>query len=179
MTKALCVCAILWSSILAGSEDLGPARTSVTLEPPPVTAIERGRPATVELQFRIARGFHINSNQPKQEYLKKTELKLDPPADIVIAKVTYPEGQDLNFPFAPDEKLSVYSGNFAIDVAVRPLKSVAPANYEVHGFLKYQACDNSACYPPKQLPVAFQLKVTKDESQPGSASGAQGPHAHS
>jgi len=132
----------------------------VTLEPPEITTVERGRPATVELQFRVASGFHINSNKPKQEYLKKTELELNPPTNIVIGKITYPDGQDQSFPFAPDEKLNVYTGDFAINVLVQPLKSVAPTNYTVHGFLKYQACDNAACYPPKQLPVTFEVKVT-------------------
>jgi hypothetical protein len=174
ITKALCVCAVLLSSVLAGSEDLTRARNSVTLEPPQTTTIRSDHPATIELQFRVARGFHINSNQPKQEYLKKTELRFDPPTDIVIAKITYPEGQDLSFPFAPDEKLNVYTGDFEIDVVVRPLKSVLPTNYAVHGFLKYQACDNAACYPPKQLPVTFEVKVTKDQSEAGKS-----PHAHS
>jgi hypothetical protein len=164
ISKALCLCAILASSVLAGSEDLTRVRPSVTLEPPLTTTIERGHPGTVELEFRVASGFHINSNQPKQEYLKKTELELDPPTDIVIGKITYPEGQDQSFPFAPDEKLSVYTGDFAIDVVVRPLKSLVPTNYTVHGVLKYQACDHAACYPPKQLPVAFEVKVTSPQA---------------
>jgi len=40
-----------------------------------------------------------------------------------------------------------------VDVLVRPLHSVTTGKYVVRGTLKYQACDNSACYPPKQLPV--------------------------
>ncbi|MBO0912341.1 MAG: disulfide bond formation protein DsbC [Acidobacteria bacterium] len=179
MSKALCISVMLASSVLAGSEDLTPAKASVTFEPPQIASVGRGRPGTVELQFRVARGFHINSNQPKQEFLKKTELRLDPPGDIVIAKITYPDGQDQSFPFAPEEKLNVYSGDFRIDVVVRPQKSVPPTKYAVHGFLKYQACDNSACYPPKQLPVTFEVNVTKDRPQPGGANPGERPHPHS
>jgi hypothetical protein len=146
--------------------------------PPEIKSVYRGHPGTVELQFRIASGFHINSNQPKQEYLKKTELKLDAPTDIAVVKVKYPAGEDRSFPFDPSEKLNVYSGDFAVDVTVRPLKTVLPAKYAVHGTLKYQACDDAACYPPKQMPISFQIKVSKDPAV-RKRNPAQSPHAHS
>ena len=164
---------------LAWADDLGGnRRPAVTFQPPALRAVYRGAPSTVELQFRIASGFHINSNQPKQEYLRKTELKIDPPTDIVIEKISYPEGQEQSFPFAPEDKLSVYSGDFAIGVVVRPLKTVLPANYAVHGRLNYQACDKAACYPPKQIPVSFEIKVLKSSAEGKKRNPAQSPHAH-
>jgi Disulphide bond corrector protein DsbC len=176
---SFCASVVLLCAVAALAQDLTHGKASVILEPAGITSISRGHPGTVELQFRVARGFHINSNQPKQEYLKKTELKLDAPTDIVIGKITYPLGEDRIFPFAPDEKLSVYSGDFAVGVVVRPLRTVLPAKYAVHGFLKYQACDNAACYPPKQLPVSFEVKVTKGQTGVGKRNPAQSPHAHS
>jgi Disulphide bond corrector protein DsbC len=178
MKSMLCACALLLSSALALSQDLARSKASVTMEPAGTTSIDRGKPGTVQLQFRVARGFHVNSNQPKQEYLKKTELKLDAPTDIVIGRTTYPPGEDRSFPFAPDEKLSVYSGDFAIAVVVRPLHNVLPAKYAIHGTLKYQACDNAACYPPKQLPVMFEVRVTKGQGR-GKKNPRQSPHVHS
>jgi Disulphide bond corrector protein DsbC len=175
----VCAWTLLAICLPALSQGLGRGKASVTYMPPEIANVERGHPSTVELQFRVARGYHINSNQPKQEYLKKTELRLDPPTDIIVGKVTYPQGADRSFPFAPDEKLNVYTGDFAIDVVVRPLKSVLPQKYAFHGFLKYQACDNAACYPPKQLPVSFEVKVIKDRSQPVRPNPPQSPHAHS
>ena len=177
--RRLRVCALILCSIAALGQDLAHSKGSVTMEPPGISSIDRGHPSTVELQFRVARGFHINSNRPKQEYLKKTELKLEAPTDIVIGRISYPDGIDRSFPFAPNDKLNVYTGDFAVGVVVRPLKSVLPAKYAIHGFLKYQACDNAACYPPKQLPVSFEVKVTKDHSLPRKRNPAQSPHAHS
>ena len=69
----------------------------------------------VNLNFRVASGFHINSNTPKSEFLIPTGLKMDLPTDIVLGKIDYPAGKDLTFPFSPDEKLNVYSGDFAIN----------------------------------------------------------------
>ncbi|HZQ68088.1 MAG TPA: protein-disulfide reductase DsbD domain-containing protein [Terriglobales bacterium] len=151
---------------------------SVTMAPVPVTNVTRGKANPVELHFRIGNGFHVNSNTPKSEFLIPTALKLNAPTDIVLGKITYPAGQEMSFPFAPDEKLSVYSGDFSVVVSVRPLAHVLPGKYVFHGNLKYQACDNAACYPPKQLPVEFEVKVVKGPA-PRKANPAQSPHAHS
>jgi hypothetical protein len=105
-------------------------------------------------------------------------LKLNPPTDIVVGKVTYPAGEDRSFPFDPSEKLSVYSGDFALSVSVRPLSTVIPGKYAFHGTLRYQACDNAACYPPKTTPVDFEVKVEKGKPAAHKSNPAQSPHAH-
>jgi len=152
---------------------------SVSALPTPIEAIHRGEPGEVELRFRVTPGYHVNSNTPKSEFLIPTTLKLDAPTDIVIGKITYPAGRDMAFPFSPDEKLSVYTGDFALAVVVRPLHTVLPAKYMIRGRLRYQACDNAQCYPPKQLPVQFEVKVEKGKAT-GTAkrNPAQSPHAH-
>jgi hypothetical protein len=150
---------------------------SVTMVPAGVTPVTRGKSGTVDLQFRVGSGFHINSNTPKSDFLIPTALKLTAPTDIVIGKITYPAGQDRSFPFDPNEKLSVYSGDFAVSIAIRPLVSVLPGKYAFHGTLRFQACDNAACYPPKTTPVDFEVKVEKGPVA-HKANPAQSPHAH-
>jgi hypothetical protein len=150
---------------------------SVTLSPAPLTTMIRGKATNVELRFHVGSNFHINSNKPTAEYLIPTILKLDVPTDIVVGKITYPPGEEMSFAFAPDEKLSVYSGEFNLVVQVRPLASMLPGKYEIRGRLRYQACDNAACFPPKQLPVDFEVKVIKAPPPP-KQNPAQSPHAH-
>ena len=147
------------------------------MSPAPVTTVTRGKANSVNLEFHVESGFHINSNKPSAEYLIPTVLKLQTPTDIVVGKITYPPGQEMSFAFAPDEKLSVYSGDFSVAVSVRPLASVLPSKYEFHGNLRYQACDNAACYPPRNLPVKFEVKVVKAPPAP-QKNPAQSPHAH-
>lgn len=168
----------LLATTAAMAQNFGRRQPSVTYEAPPLTSVDRGHLGGVNLQFRVAQGYHINSNQPKQDYLKKTELHFDAPTDIAIVGVTYPEGTDRSFPFAPNEKLNVYTGDFNVRVLVRPLKTVLPTRYAVHGFLKYQACDNAACYPPKQLPISFEIKVLKGVNGVKRRNPAQSPHVH-
>jgi len=150
---------------------------SVTMAPVPLVTAPRTTQTMVNLNFRVARDFHINSNAPRSEFLIPTALKMDVPTDIALGKIGYPPGQDVSFPFSPDEALNVYTGDFTIVVAVHPLKSVVPGKYVMHGVLHYQACDNAQCFPPKNLPVSFEVKVVKEPPGPRH-NPAQSPHVH-
>ena len=177
MRQILAIGLLLVSASFYGQEGYGPKGPAVSVAPAPLVTTLQGKAATVPLSFRVARGYHINSNRPKSEFLIPTTLKIDATTDIVIGKTTYPDGQDMSFAFAPDEKLNVYTGDFQVDVLVRPLHSVQVGKYIVRGILKYQACDNAACYPPKQLPVSFDVKIAKAPPAPRK-NPAQSPHAH-
>jgi thiol:disulfide interchange protein len=150
---------------------------SLTIAPVPLVTAQRTQQTMVNLNFRVPSGYHINSNTPKSEFLIPTALKMEVPTDIILGKIEYPEGEDRSFPFSPDEKLSVYSGDFTVAVGVHPLHSVVPGKYVMHGVLRYQACDNAACYPPKTLPVSFDVKVVKEPAE-HHANPAQSPHVH-
>jgi len=60
---------------------------------------------------------------------------------------------------------------------VHPLASVVPGKYGMRGVVRYQACDNAQCFPPKTLPVSFEVKVVKGATT-HHANPAQSPHAH-
>jgi hypothetical protein len=167
---------VLAATTLAVAQVPGKAPT-VSMASVPLTTAQRAQATMVNLNFRVPPGYHINSNAPKSEFLIPTALKMDLPTDIILGKIEYPAGEETTFPFSPDEKLSVYSGDFTVAVAVHPLKSVTPGKYVIHGVLRYQACDNAACYPPKALPVSFEVKVVKEPAE-HHANPAQSPHVH-
>ena len=143
--KTQLVCAFVLGAVSALAQSPGKKSPSVTLAPIDPVTVTRGKGADVSLHFRVAPGFHINSNTPKSEFLIPTALKMDAPTDIALTKTSYPAGKDMTFPFAPDEPLNVYTGDFTVSMVVRPLHTVQPGKYAIHGDLKYQACDNAAC----------------------------------
>lgn len=126
----------------------------------PVSVVP-GRTSTATLTFRIGPGSHINSHKPMSELLLPTELKLSPPTEIMLAKVDYPEGQMLSLPFSPGEKLSVYSGDFTVKALVRAAQNAPAGRFRIHGELKYQACNDRQCFPPKKIPIYFDVNVSK------------------
>ena len=107
---------------------------------------------------------------PLAEELIPTQLHFSLPGEVAIGKMQYPAGKLMSFPFDPNTKLSVYSGDFVVrGVVVAPTQS-STGTYTIHGELRYQACDNNACYPPKKLPFTFN--VTVGSPRQGRAQGA-------
>ena len=108
-----------------------------------------GHRAVLELRFQIVPGFHINSHTPNSQLLIPTTLVLQPAGGVKTGALVYPAGQSYSFAFDPGDKLDVYAGGFTIRLPV----VAAAGEHTLEGTLKYQACDNASCYPPKTLPV--------------------------
>jgi hypothetical protein len=123
--------------------------------------LRAGATKDVTMDFRIGSEYHINSHTPKSPLLIPTALKLNATSPITVADVKYPAGQDQSFPFSPDEKLNVYSGDFSINAQLKAPANASAGTYPVKGELRFQACDRSACYPPRSIPVQFQVTVVK------------------
>lgn len=154
-------------------------RSFVSFQSAGPVSVAVGHKAPVTFTFRVENGFHINSNKPMTEELIPTQMHFTLPGEIAIGKVTYPAGQLMSFPFDPTQKLSVYSGDVVIHAMVIVPQDSSPGPLTVHGELKYQACDNNACYPPKKLPMSFDVKVTTGAARrPAARGNAQSPHIH-
>ena len=166
---------------LAAQQSLTPAPPAekVTFEPLNTIAVNPAHPAPLRLLFRVKPGFHINSNKPLTPELIPTVVHFSLPDDLVVGRVQYPAGQLKSFPFDPTQKLSVYSGDIVITGRVIAPPHAATGTYTVHGDFRYQACDNNACYPPKTLPIAFNVKVgAHSRSGPRAHGNSQSPHIH-
>jgi hypothetical protein len=135
-----------------GSEGGNPKQLVHFLYPQQVT-LPAGKPATIELHFRINEGLHINSHEPRQKSLIRTELKEAEPPGVTIASVDFPVGVDYAFPADPSQKLSVYSGEFVLTVHL----TAQHGTHLLDGELRYQACDTNTCFPPRNLPVAVSV----------------------
>lgn len=126
---------------------------TVHFQGPEQVAIEARHPQTVEMRFQIANGFHINSHAPHAKSLIPTQLMLIDGDGVTVSSVDFPPGTDTIFSFAPDEKLSVYTGQLTLRAHV----VAAPGTHLLQGALRYQACDANACLPPRKIPVAVSL----------------------
>lgn len=152
---------VLFLASLGLAQVSGDKQPYVTVAPVGNVQIRAGASASVAMDFRVGSEFHINSHKPKAEFLIPTVLKLSTPEQLTVADLKYPAGEEMAFAFSPDEKLSVYSGDFSIDAILKAPASAAAGTYPVKGELRFQACDHSACYPPRSIPVQFQVTVVK------------------
>jgi hypothetical protein len=112
-------------------------------------SVPAARSALLELRFQIVPGFHINSHTPTSHLLISTTLTLQPATGVKPGPLQYPAAQPYSFPFDPGNKLDVYAGAFIIRLPV----VATPGDHAIAATLRYQACDNASCYPPRSIPV--------------------------
>ncbi len=139
-----------WETQASGSGN--PQQMVHFLYPQQVT-VAAGKPATIEMHFRINEGLHINSHSPRQKSLIRTELMEEEPGGVNIGSVDFPPGMDFAFPADPSQKLSVYSGEIVLKMHLTATRG----NHLLEGALRYQACDTNTCFPPRNLPVAVSV----------------------
>ena len=138
----------------AGSENRSILKSAAVdyLFPEQVT-IPAGKPSDVALHFRVAPGLHINSHVPKEEFLIPASFTIPEGAGVSLQSATYPDGAEFILPADPSTKLSVYTGEFVIQARV-----VAKAgDHLVEAKLRFQACDETVCLPPKTIPVTIDV----------------------
>jgi hypothetical protein len=120
---------------------------------PEQVTVPSGKPSPVALHFRIAPGFHINSHTPKEESLIPTTFSVPESSGVKLAWASYPAGQDFTLPVDPSTTLSVYTAEFTINARL----IASRGNHLVQANLRYQACDKSACFPPKTITVPIDV----------------------
>ena len=120
---------------------------------PEQITVPAGKASAVELHFRIAQGFHINSHTPKEDNLIPTALSFPADSGVQLASAIYPPGTEVALPVDPQTKLNVYTGEFAIRAHIVAQRG----NHLVNASLRYQACDQRACMPPKTITVPIDV----------------------
>jgi hypothetical protein len=126
---------------------------AVTYLFPEQVTVTADKPTAVDLHFKVAAGLHVNSHTPHSDYLIPTTLKLPENSGVRLANATFPPGIDFSFAINPDEKLSVYTGEFTIHAEL----VAAKGEHLVEGTLHYQACNNESCMPPHSITVAIDV----------------------
>jgi len=92
-----------------------------------------------------------------QGYLP-VDLAITAKPEVSVHPAVYPESKMLRLP-AIDETVPVYAGRFRVLRKVTIGKSVQPGSLTIEGSFRYQACDDTKCYIPETVPVAWSLKV--------------------
>ena len=117
----------------------------------------RNAPLTAKLTVQVRNGYHVNSNAPADEYLIPLKLTWDESA-LKAVETAYPKPEVVNYSFSP-KPLSVYSGQFDIVTRFQVPSGSALGPSVLVGKLRYQACNDSMCLPPKVVEVKLPLDI--------------------
>lgn len=154
------------------AQDIPPAETVVTpkalvsLQPVP-----RGAAVEVAVVVEILKGFHVNSNTPRDEYLIPTTLTPELPAGLKVVQTAYPKGQVQKFEFS-ETPLDVYDGTIIIRMKLEVSSNAPIGPLKLPMILRYQACNDRACLRPVKMPVAAELQI----AEAGAKAQAQHPN---
>ncbi len=111
------------------------------------------------MSVQLRAGYHVNSNMPADAYL--IPLKLTWAAGPLQAtEIVYPKAQMEKYSFSPDP-LSVFSGQFDILSKFKVSSTATPGPTAITGKLRYQACTDRMCFPPKNVDVALQVDIVR------------------
>lgn len=114
----------------------------------------------INLKAVIQQGFHINANKIKDEDLIPTTVNFED-GNFKIVKISYPPSESYKFSFSETE-LDVYAGSVNFGLNLKPKKNLKPGKYEISGSIHYQACNDRACFAPKDAPFSASVIIKED-----------------
>lgn len=109
--------------------------------------------------MRLRNGYHVNSNTPADEYLIPLRLTWNA-APLQVAEVVFPKPQLEKHAFST-KPLSVFSGDFDIVTKFRAPANAPLGMATLTGKLRYQACNDTMCLPPKTVEVELPVDIVK------------------
>ncbi|MGA2213108.1 MAG: protein-disulfide reductase DsbD domain-containing protein [Bryobacteraceae bacterium] len=138
-------------------EAQAPGNAVLSLAPPSRLTIRRGATADFSLKAELQAGFHVNSNMPGDDYLIPIRLTWNK-EPLEADQVTYPKPQMEKLSFSPNP-ISVYTGSFEIGTRFKAPPTAMPGMAFMNGKLRYQACNNKECLPPRTVDVRVTLDI--------------------
>jgi thiol:disulfide interchange protein DsbD len=140
-----------------------PSQTEQVVEVKTLLSRDGVRPGEMikaAIVLRIQPGYHINNDAPADEFLVPTMLTIDDDPNVKIVEIYYPPGHRGRFAYSQAE-LIVYEGEAVLGALLKPKSGIPAAPLKLKATLSYQACDNTSCLPPKDLPFEFTIPVVQ------------------
>ena len=113
--------------------------------------------ASVALQLRD--GYHVNSNTPSDAYFIPLRLTWSP-GPVEVVSVIFPKPQMEKLAFS-EKPVSIFTGNFEVVTKFKAAAGAPLGQNVVTGKLRYQACNDRMCLPPRTLDLSLPVEVVK------------------
>ncbi len=153
---------LVWAGAVAQLPDLKFPARFVTER----TAYAPGSTVNGLLVLEIRAPYHVNANPASEEYLIPTELKFEKSRAFTSEKVEYPAPIEKAFEFSGGKPLKIYEGQVLLKFQLQLAKEVKQGKLSLPATVRYQACDEKACYPPQRLKLTLSLTIAKSDGTP-------------
>jgi hypothetical protein len=126
--------------------------------------IRQGIIRQLVVRFELGGGLHIYGT-PVPEGMISTTVTVSAPPGLIIEDPVYPPTETLRLE-SLDMELPVWSGTVDIVVPFYPVGELASEtrpldmdSAEIEVGIRYQACDDAVCFPPKTEKLTMQLEL--------------------
>lgn len=126
-----------------------------------VAEVKPGASVSVVLKVKLPKDVHVQADKPKDPSLIATALTIDAPPGVAVEKISYPSATELSQQGRRDTLL-VFGPEFEIEARLAVATSVAPGELSVPARLRYQACNDTMCFPPARAEAHWTLRVTTE-----------------
>src|SRR3989442_4465973 len=115
-------------------------------------------PAKATVEVTVAPGWHVNAHAPRDEFLIPTTVTITPPDGVRAGAVAYPAPVERRLAFGGNKTFLLYEGTvrFTAPLEGKPAPGAGP----LRAALRFQACDDSRCLPPRTLELTAAVDVT-------------------
>jgi thioredoxin:protein disulfide reductase len=123
---------------------------------PALEILKPGQAYPLTLEVAVRAPYHINSDQPLDDFLIGTTVDFKPEPGLTYKKVTFPPAEMRKLELS-DKPMAIYEGTIKITAELVLAPDFKGREVTIAGTLGYQACDERSCLPPAS--VAFSRKV--------------------
>lgn len=135
-----------------------PSGNLLAVQPIPKVSAKRGESFAAKAVLTLQQGLHVHSNKPNDEYL--IPIKLTWQADpLRVESIEYPKAKIEPATGFSDKPLSVFDGTFEITTKFSVPATAQQGMGLVTGKLRYQACNDRMCFPPKTVDVKLSYDL--------------------
>jgi thiol:disulfide interchange protein DsbD len=116
-----------------------------------------GEELRLAIEVSIDSGWHINSDDPGDEFSLPTEVEFELPEGWLAPVLSFPDGESLEFDFS-DTPIEVWEHE-AVILANLVVPADAVGSMRLRAEITAQACNNTQCLPPESVRAGVDLEI--------------------
>jgi thiol:disulfide interchange protein DsbD len=126
---------------------------------PSADVFNPGTTYSLILEVSIRSPYHINSDQPLEDFLIGTTVDFKPRAGVIFKKIAFPPAEIKKLDLS-ENPMAVYEGTVKVTAEVVLAPDFGGAELVIEGTVGYQACDERSCLPPADAPFRRAVPVS-------------------
>ena len=120
---------------------------------------KRSQVVSARLQVQLRPGYHVNSHTPADPYLIPLKFTWTETPAVQPVDIKFPEPKLEKYEFS-NKPLSVFTGDFVVEAKFKVLPEAPVGQSMLVGKLRYQACNDKMCLPPRTVDIKVPVVVS-------------------